>query len=132
MHGFQYGKELAIIVFFPVMYPFSIYSAYIHHSMSLFILSTSIVLFGLYFFIKHYRTIFGAVEGFIKRVVISFILFNTSSIWMLSVPDGSESFAAIFLYVFLPSFMISMFLLIKSKPASQVFNLYAAMRDKKI
>ncbi len=127
MRKYQYGKELGFITIMPLMYPYLAFGM-LRKDILAFALVTSVAVVGFFFFIKLYKGLFRQVRGYMKRFTIASILINTSGILMLSVKDGSEAFAAIFVFLFLPSVLISLYLIFGNKPAKKVQRLYIIMR----
>ncbi|MBA6357954.1 MULTISPECIES: hypothetical protein [unclassified Colwellia] len=90
---------------------------------------TLAVLIGGFLFYQSYN-IFKSVQGFLKRFFISTFLVSGSLCIVAITPEAKNASAGAFLFLFIPSLFISIYLLYKSKPALKVKALYKRAYNK--
>jgi hypothetical protein len=118
-------QKLAFATLTPVFVPGFIFYTSIHGYFDKVFILFTIFCAGLYLFIKYYK-FFVKSEGFIKRLAWAFILVNTSMGVVTFAPESNNAFAGAALFLYLPSMIISINILINSKAAHNV-----AMQCKK-
>ncbi|KID56344.1 hypothetical protein JF50_19085 [Pseudoalteromonas luteoviolacea] len=109
-------QKLAFASLSPVMIPGLIFYTSVHGYYDKAFVFSLIFLSGSYLFIQYYK-FFVKADGFIKRIVLSFFLVNTSMVIMTFAPEAKNGFAGAALFLYMPSMFISIRMLTVSKAA---------------
>lgn len=112
-------QKLAFASLSPVMVPGFIFYTFVNGYYGKVFVFILILLAGIYFFHKYYK-FFVKADGFIKRIIWSFVLVNTSMVILTFAPEAKNAFAGAALFLYLPSMLISINMLTGSKVAHKV------------
>jgi hypothetical protein len=112
-------QKLAFASLVPVMVPGFIFYTLVHGYYEKVFMFLIVLCAGLYFFIQYYK-FFAKSAGFIKRLIWAFVLVNASMVVVSFAPEANNAFAGAALFLYLPSMIISINMLINSKAAHNV------------
>jgi len=112
-------QKLAFASLAPVMVPGFIFYTFVHGYYEKVFVFSLVLLAGAFFFNKYFK-FFVKSEGFIKRLIWSFILVNVSMVIMTFAPEAKNAFAGAALFLYMPSMFISISMLTGSKAAHKV------------
>lgn len=112
-------QKLAFASLAPVMIPGFIFYTFVHGDYEKVFVFSIFLLVGLFFFHKYFK-FFVKSDGFIKRLILSFLLVNASMVIMTFAPEAKNAFAGAALFLYMPSMFISISMLTGSKAAHKV------------
>lgn len=114
-----FERNYILITFIPVLMPGFILYCLIQGNIDKALILLSIFCFSLYCYSRSSKII-RTVEGFISRMVWCCILLSVTLVIVAISPEAKNAFAGAVLFLYVPSLLISIFVLNRSRPAKEL------------
>lgn len=112
-------QKIAFASMAPVLLPGMIFYALVHGYYAKAVVGVFALIFGVFSFVKFYKC-FERARGFFKSFTLCFVLMNVSLVVLTFAPEANNAFAGAVLFLFLPSLILSVNLLVGNKITSTV------------
>lgn len=114
-----FERNYILITFIPVFMPGFILYCLVQGNIDKALILLSIFCFSLYCYSRSSKII-RTVEGFISRMVWCCILLSVTLVIVVISPEAKNAFAGAVLFLYVPSLLISIFVLNRSRPAKEL------------
>lgn len=114
-----FERSYILITFIPVLMPGFILYCLIQGNIDKALILLSIFCFSLFCYSRSSKII-RTVEGFISRMVWCSILLSVTLVIVAISPEAKNAFAGAVLFLYVPSLIISIFVLNRSRPAKEL------------